>query len=158
VYGYASATTSANYGVVGRSNSPSGTGVRSDGSASTGTNYGVYPHSNSPNGKGVFGYESASTGYNHGIYGQSDSTSGHGVEGHASATTSVAIGVAGASSSPDGESLFCVGGLTGIGAKSAIVDTQDDGRRAPYAVESPQNWYDDFGHASLDRRPGDCLH
>jgi hypothetical protein len=39
--------------------------------------------------------------------------------------------------------------LAGTGTKSAIVETQDYGWRALYAMESPQNWFEDFGQATL---------
>ena len=41
------------------------------------------------------------------------------------------------------------GDMTAIGTKSAAVTTQDYGSRKLYAVESPQNWFEDFGSAQL---------
>jgi hypothetical protein len=35
------------------------------------------------------------------------------------------------------------------GTKAAIVDTQDYGFRHLYAVEAPDNWFEDFGQAQL---------
>jgi len=39
--------------------------------------------------------------------------------------------------------------MVATGTKSAVVDTQDYGWRHLYAVESPQNWFEDFGLATL---------
>jgi hypothetical protein len=41
------------------------------------------------------------------------------------------------------------GDWTVDGTKSAVVGTEDYGRRALYAVESPNNWFEDFGSARL---------
>jgi len=41
------------------------------------------------------------------------------------------------------------GDMTAIGTKSAVVTTQDYGQRKLYAVESPENWFEDFGAAQL---------
>jgi hypothetical protein len=51
-----------------------------------------------------------------------------------------------------GNTVFTVyenGDMTAIGAKSALVKTQDYGQRKLYAMESPQNWFEDFGSAQL---------
>jgi hypothetical protein len=57
--------------------------------------------------------------------------------------------VYGVTYSPDGYGVYYVGGLAGTGTKSAIVDTQDFGWRSLYAMQSPQNWFEDFGQATL---------
>ena len=149
VYGSATATTGTNYGVNGRSDSADGRGVLGYASATTGINYGVYGQSNSTDGRGVVGVASAATGSTFGVYGLSGSTSGLGVYGVASATTGANYGVYGYTSSPSGYGVYYAGGLAGTGTKSAIVETQDYGWRALYAVESPQNWFEDFGQATL---------
>jgi hypothetical protein len=41
------------------------------------------------------------------------------------------------------------GDMTAIGTKTALVTTQDYGQRKLYAMESPQNWFEDFGSAQL---------
>lgn len=51
--------------------------------------------------------------------------------------------------STSGYGVYYSGGLAGTGTKSAIVDTKDYGWRLLYAVESPQNWFEDFGEATL---------
>jgi hypothetical protein len=176
VYGYASAGFGATYGVYGQSNSTSGYGLYGKGTATTGYSYGVFGESNSNSyGSGVYGWARATTGYGSGVFGLSDSTSGYAVDGWARATTGTTVGVFGQSDStsgigvwgfatsttginygvvgrsysPSGYGVYFVGGLAGTGVKSAIVDTRDYGWRSLYAVESPQNWFEDFGQATL---------
>jgi hypothetical protein len=51
-----------------------------------------------------------------------------------------------------GSAVFNVsesGSLWASGAKSAVVDTADQGQRQLYAMESPQVWFEDFGTATL---------
>jgi hypothetical protein len=51
-----------------------------------------------------------------------------------------------------GTTVFSInesGDMTAIGTKSAAVNTQDYGTRKLYAIESPQNWFEDFGSAQL---------
>jgi len=157
VYGYALAFSGTNYGVYGQSQSTSGRGVYGYASATSGATYGVYGYSGSPYGYGVYGVASTQgvyglatgTGSSIGVWGQSSSTSGYGVYGRASATAGNTYGVVGESASPSGYGVFFAGGLAGTGTKSAIVETQDYGWRHLYAVESPQNWFEDFGQATL---------
>jgi len=52
----------------------------------------------------------------------------------------------------DDNTVFSVnenGDMTAIGTKNALVTTQDYGQRKLYAMESPQNWFEDFGSAQL---------
>jgi hypothetical protein len=175
VYGYASATAGTNYGVMGRSDSASGLGVYGLAVATTGNTFGIYGESDSTNGRGVYGYAPASTGNNYGVLGRTSSTDGYGVLGEATptsgmnygvygrnsstagtavlgwaiASTGTNYGVLGRTSSTDGYGVYYIGSLGGTGTKSAIVDTQDYGWRALYAMESPQNWFEDFGQATL---------
>jgi hypothetical protein len=149
VQGYVSATTGATAGVFGRSDSEIGFGVYGTTHALTGSNYGVYGESLSIGGTGVHGYASSTSGLTYGVFGETRSPTGRGVEGYASATTGTNYGVYGYTASTDGYGVYYVGGLAGTGTKSAIVDTQDYGWRTLYAVESPQNWFEDFGEASL---------
>jgi len=121
----------------------SGDGIWGVASATTGGNVGVYGLSYATSGYGVFGSA------NVGVSGLSASTPGFGVAGVASATTGTNYGVFGQTSSPSGYGVYYNGGLAGTGTKSAIVDTQDYGWRHLYAVESPQNWFEDFGQANL---------
>ena len=89
------------------------------------------------------------SGTTYGVYGQSESTSGRGVVGIASAESGTTYGVRGISYSPNGYGVYYVGGLAGTGTKSAIVQTQDYGWRKLYAVESPGNFFEDFGQGQL---------
>jgi hypothetical protein len=114
-----------------------------------GNNYGIVGTSSSPIGSGVRGYASTATGINDGVLGKSAATIGHPVEGLASATIGTNFGVYGTTFSSDGYGICCVGGLAGTGTKSAIVATKDYGWRSLYAIESPQNWFEDFGKATL---------
>jgi len=41
------------------------------------------------------------------------------------------------------------GDLNVSGAKNAVVETASFGKRKLYAVESPENWFEDFGRAKL---------
>jgi hypothetical protein len=155
VFGWAHATTGGNYGVYGVSDSPNGRGVFGYADSTTGTDYGVYGQSDSTVGRGVYGLADKTTGTNIGVYGQSNSTSGYGVFGFANTTTGSNYGVYGYDVSPSGYGVFSFGTMgvegdfTATGTKSAIVETRDYGWRSLYAVESPQNWFEDFGRATL---------
>jgi hypothetical protein len=155
VYGNAPASTGFTYGVYGRSYSTSGSGVYGDASATTGISYGVYGHNSSTNGNGVYGHVVATTGSNAGVYGRSDSLDGIGVYGEAWASSGFTYGVIGAAASTNGYGVYSngamhvAGNLTATGTKSAIVDTKNYGWRTLYAMESPQNWFEDFGQATL---------
>jgi hypothetical protein len=48
-----------------------------------------------------------------------------------------------------GGDLAVSGDFVVVGTKSAVVATEDYGRRTLYAVESPGNWFEDFGSAQL---------
>ncbi len=51
-----------------------------------------------------------------------------------------------------GTAVFTVnesGNMTASGTKSALVSTEQHGERLLYAMESPQNWFEDFGSAQL---------
>jgi len=51
-----------------------------------------------------------------------------------------------------GTTVFSINGngdMTAIGTKNALVTTQAYGQRKLYAMESPQNWFEDFGSAQL---------
>jgi hypothetical protein len=143
------ATESGN-AVMGETASSSfGIAVYGVASATTGTNYGIYGITNSTGGRAVFGLASATTGSPSAVYGLNPSTNGRGVYGLALATTGTNYGVYGVSNSPSGYGVYYSGGLAGIGTKSAIVATKDYGWRSLYAMESPQNWFEDFGKATL---------
>jgi hypothetical protein len=45
--------------------------------------------------------------------------------------------------------LHVIGDFIATGTKSALVDTTSYGKRQLYAVESPENWFEDFGKADI---------
>lgn len=49
----------------------------------------------------------------------------------------------------EGANLTVYGDLNVVGSKSAMVDTVSYGTRKMYAIESPGNWFEDFGGAQL---------
>jgi hypothetical protein len=156
VFGWATDTAdSGAWGVYGRSDSTSGRGVFGRATASSGENYGVYGMTSSPTGYGVMGVALATTGDNFGVWGTNHSTIGAGVIGWAEATTGSAIGLKGISSSPSGYGVLSQGNMqvagnfSATGTKAAIVETKGYGWRSLYAMESPQNWFEDFGQATL---------
>ena len=56
------------------------------------------------------------------------------------------VGVGTASPSVE---LHVIGSFIATGSKSALVETASYGKRQLYAVESPENWFEDFGSALL---------
>jgi hypothetical protein len=149
VWGQNIAASGATRGVYGQSGSSSGIGVEGYAYAASGITYGVRGESSSTIGRGVFGDASATSGGTYGVYGLSSSTSGRGVVGYANATTGITYGVMGISDSPFGYGVYYVGGLGGTGMMAGIVETEDYGWRHLYAVEAPDNWFEDFGQAQL---------
>ena len=91
---------------------------------------------------GVYGSANVSgTGYRYGIYGyayNSDASSGisYGVYG------------SGYSSGGDGYAVYAAGDFTCTGTKSATVKTEE-GPKELYCQESPENWFEDFGHSKI---------
>ena len=127
------------YGVYG-SVSGNGTiyGVYGTGSGN-GNNYGVYGSGyDGVYGNGAYlglvgyggGYGLWSTGGFAGVYGQT--TNYAGVEG-----------------SGGSYGVLSIGNFAATGFKSAIVPLPDDRLVSLYAVESPENWFEDFGTAEL---------
>jgi len=82
---------------------------------------------------GVKGHSADGTGANYGVYGYAG---GSGIN----------YGVYGTVYS--GYGVYYSGGLGGSGSKSAIVKT-DEGPKAVYCQESPENWFEDFGSAAI---------
>jgi len=164
VYGYSNSGS----GMSGKSNS----GVGVEGSSSN--SYGVYGSSSSSagvygystNGVGVYGSSRGSTGvagvYGYGgggvpgVYGYSDAdvagvfgynslAYGTGVSGYSEA------GVAVEGYSEAGYAVYSEGNfaVSPSGTKSAIAVLPDDRAVLLYSMESPENWYEDFGSAQL---------
>jgi hypothetical protein len=128
---------------------------------------GVEGQTPSPDGVGLVGYNYASSGYSLGVQGQADSPDGLGIWGYASSssTSGIPIGVLGQTESTSGWGVYSAGDMGASGnlfvgdayvdnlyatySKSALVSTDDYGWRALYAVESPENWFEDFGTGQL---------
>lgn len=81
IFGHATASSGAAYGVQGTSESSTGSGVTGNGASTTGQNFGIRGLSSSNEGKGVYGYALAGSGTTYGVYGLSESSSGNGVYG-----------------------------------------------------------------------------
>jgi hypothetical protein len=157
------------YGVGGGDNAPGIFGIGAGGPAFTPVSQaaGVYGIGGSGNAAGVVGQGGSLVG--DGVQGFSPSgngvsgESGDGVGVRATSTSStglVAVGTTGlfaSSSAPGGTAgqfdgnLFVVNGnftVTG-GVKSVAVPFPDGSHRRLYCVESPENWFEDFGFGEL---------
>jgi hypothetical protein len=108
-----------------------GTALRGDGAS-----FGVQGNGD---GAGVFGAASATGGK--GIWGQSFGGGDYAGYFNGNVYTSGNSTVLG--------NVEVSGNLSVGGAKAAVVDTKDYGRRTLYAVESPQSWFEDFGTGQL---------
>ena len=144
-------------GVVGSSTSQAGVVGTSSGSG----NAGVYGLTNNTNGAdpaaAVWGDDPTTGGGNYGVYGYSQA--GIGVYG-VSESSSVFV-QAGRFDAPNGAYPFAAVGPSGncfvqsngdlvcTGSKSAAVPLPDSRWVRLYAVESPENWFEDFGSGTL---------
>ncbi len=159
VSGNATAASGYTNGVYGQNSSTSGYGVNGDAIATSGYNVGVYGQTQSSSGYGVFGLANALgssgaggigvIGINNGTNGSAGSfgaLAGQGLilQGWGSNFTQVF-------SVDANGNLDISGNLTVAGGKSARVKLQDGREVALYAVESPENWFEDFGTAQLQR-------
>jgi hypothetical protein len=102
----------------------------------------------SPNDSGVWG-NNQSGGY--GVAGSTTSDTASGVWG---SNSGGGPGVRGTAFGSGLAGLFegtvnINGDLTVSGVKNAVVETASFGKRKLYAVESPENWFEDFGRAKL---------
>jgi len=127
----------------------SGDAIRGVTTATTGAAIGVLGQTSAGTGYAMYAHNSASSGLGVATFAISDSAGGVGVIGLSTATTGPGVGVFGSTSSASGFGVYYSSGLAGTGTKSAVVNTQDHGWRLLYAVESPQNWFEDFGQATL---------
>ncbi|HMD84626.1 MAG TPA: hypothetical protein VKO18_07985 [Terriglobia bacterium] len=157
VSGVATGTSGYNNGVYGQTYSTQGYGVNGNAVATSGYNVGVYGQTESTSGYGVFGSANATgssgaggigvIGINLGSNGSAGSfgaLAGQGLilQGWGSNFTQVfSVDASG--------NLDISGNLTVAGSKSARVKMQDGREVALYAVESPENWFEDFGTAQL---------
>ena len=172
------AASPASVGVYGESTGLGGMGMWAVGNTygllGTGETYGVA--GSAVDGIGVSGTSTLGTGVDgvstDGTGVRGESTDGIGVFG-TSVTTGVrgegpVAGTAGRATAPGGYGIYgssisgagdyagffdgnvrIVGNSTVTGIKSAVVDTQDYGRRALYSIESPESWFEDFGMGQL---------
>lgn len=154
IYGYASGTTQITIGVEGLSPSPVGVGI-------SGVGIGFSAEGSNVAGSGSVGVWGDTSG-DMGVLGTVDS--GNSIVGFNSSdpfatgyfendtsvspTAPVLVTVGGNFS---GSCMFDVSGdMFCSGSKSAVVPVDNGARKvALYAVESPKNWFEDFGSASL---------
>ncbi len=157
VSGNATATTGNAYGIFGQTATTGfGAGVIGVTTATTGNAFGVFGQSIGTSGNGVFGYASAPSGSTIGVAGVVESPTGTAGRFVASAGSGLILqGVSGSSGTnvvftvDANGNLDISGNLTVAGSKSARVKLQDGREVALYAVESPENWFEDFGTAQL---------
>ncbi|MGC1650032.1 MAG: hypothetical protein WA741_29765 [Candidatus Sulfotelmatobacter sp.] len=156
VSGSATATTGDAYGIYGQTATTGfGAGVIGVTTAATGNAFGVFGQSSGTSGNGVFGYANAPSGSTIGVAGFVESPTGS--AGYFVARSGSGLILQGISGNP-GTQVFTVdasgnldisGNLTVAGSKSARVKLQDGREVALYAVESPENWFEDFGTGQL---------
>lgn len=154
-----------------------GSALRADAVGSTGTGCGVFGISRSSEGHGVYGWNASTatsvSGYAPGVTGVSSAAGGRGVVGmadgfgttcggyfvtHGSSglgvvgyntnTTGTTYGVYGAAVSTTGYAVYAAGNFAASGAKSCVVKTSR-GPSMLYCMESPENWFEDFGSGVL---------
>jgi len=157
VLGINNATTGNAYGVSGTTQTTGfGAGVLGNALATTGTPFGVFGQSNSPNGNAMFGHAIAGSGFPTAVVGFLDGSTG-GVAGQFVAHTGAGLILQGLSG-PNFNQVFSVdangnlnisGNLVVSGTKSSTARLQSGREVALYAVESPENWFEDFGSAEL---------
>ncbi len=144
------------YGVWGDSLSTEGVGVAGYADAITGPSIAVYGADASDGGSAIFGNSFATSGGTAGVVGQV--TSPHGTAGvfyNASGQGLILQGISGSGFA----TVFTVdaagnmqisGNLTVSGTKSSTAKLQNGREVLLYAVESPENWFEDFGSGELN--------
>jgi hypothetical protein len=148
VYGQASGTGQST-GVYGLSSGTTGRGVYAINNASSGNTYGLSAWASSPDGAAVYGYAADSTGGDsYGVYGEANSNLGWGVYG-----ISETMGVVGRFNQFNGFGVFSYGTLGASGPKAFRIDHPDNPENKyllHYASESPEvtNFYS--GTITLD--------
>ncbi len=155
--GLANGTTGNAYGVFGATATTGfGAGVLGSAFATTGTAFGVFADANSPNGNAIFGDAASPSGYPTAVVGFLNSNDG-GVAGQFVAHGGSGLILQGLSGSNFNQvfsvdangNLNISGNLTVSGTKSSTARLQNGREVALYAVESPENWFEDFGSAEL---------
>ena len=155
VAGFNNATSGNAWGLFGlTATSGFGAGVIGGASASSGTVFGVLGSVASPDGNAVFGHATASSGgvalagltdAPNAVVGQFVAHSGSGL---------ILQGLSGPNfnqvfSLDATGNLHVAGNLLVDGTKSSTAKLQNGREVALYAVESPENWFEDFGSAEL---------
>jgi len=158
VSGLANGTTGNANGVFGATQTTGfGAGVSAAANATSGTAFGVFGQANSPNGNAMFGHAASATGFPAAMVGFLDSTQG-GVAGQFVAHGGAGLILQGLSG-PNFNQVFSLdangnlhitGNLIVDGTKSSTAQVQNGRQVALYAVESPENWFEDFGSGQLN--------
>jgi hypothetical protein len=173
VAGFANATSGFNNGVYGATVSNEGAGVSGNAYSTSGNPVGVVGNSAGANGGiGAWGIFQATSGSGVGVRGDLESPTASGAAGLflTLSPTSVAgqfanfsrqglilQGLSGPFDATQKEvfrvdangNLHITGNLTVDGTKSSTAKLQNGREVALYAVESPENWFEDFGSAEL---------
>ncbi|KPL18026.1 MAG: hypothetical protein AMJ92_09960 [candidate division Zixibacteria bacterium SM23_81] len=122
--------------------------VTSENSSSAYGCYAVAAPGDITDAKGVYAVCDPADYYGYGVYGSGGYQGVYGACLHA-ATGHTAYGVYGyASGGTTNYGVYYSGGLGGSGSKSAIVRTEE-GPKAVYCQESPENWFEDFGTGAI---------
>ena len=158
VRGIANGTNGNAYGVQGSTaTSGFGAGVLGSADANSGTAFGMFGESNSPTSDAVFAHAASPNGFPHALVGFLESVDG-GVAGQFVAHSGAGLILQGLSG-PNFSQVFTVdasgnlhitGNLIVDGTKSSTARVQNGRQVALYAVESPENWFEDFGSAQLN--------
>jgi hypothetical protein len=157
VYGSATASSGNTIGVYGSSNSPNGVGVYGYSTVPGGVPFGgagVYGFSNVQNGAGVEAVNTDSEG--NGVVASAPDANGYGVL----ARGQIAVYAIGAGAGFDGYGVLASGSSFGVYSngnlavaagytKSGVAVLPDDRAVLLYSMESPENWYEDFGSGRL---------
>ena len=157
VYGSATASSGNTIGVYGSSNSPNGVGVYGYSTVPGGVPFGgagVYGFSNVQNGAGVEAVNTDSEG--NGVVASAPDANGYGVL----ARGEIAVYAIGAGAGFDGYGVLASGSVYGVYSngnlavaegytKSGVAVLPDDRAVLLYSMESPENWYEDFGSGRL---------
>src|SRR5208337_241434 len=134
VVGYSTATTGTQPAVVGLATSNKGVGVDGEEIATSGTTTGVYGHDSSPNGNAGFFIND-----------------GGGMVIGASNGTTWVFSVDSSGNTHIWGNTQIDGNLNVKGTKNAVQKLPDGRSVALSAMESPENWFEDFGTAELRR-------
>ena len=148
VYGTGTSNGVTGSGYIGLNGTGSDTGVYGSGSTSgvSGNNASNASSgelgSSLAGGTGVYGYGTVYGVYANGIYGVAaiGSNTGDGL---------VASGANGVVGSGFNYGVYSEGNFAASGTKSAVVPLPDDRVVSLYAMESPENWFEDFGGGQL---------